>query len=232
MTKNKQETEGKNIQAVEEALSKTEHFIERNQKILLYIVLGIIVVVLGVMGFKKYYIAPLNQEAQAQMFMAETYFNMDSLDLAINGDGNYLGFIDIIDEYGLTESANLAHYYLGIAYLKKGQFEDAIDNLKDFDSDDIIVSSMAKGAIGDAYMELGETDKAISYYEEAHTDHANIFTSPMFLMKAGLAYESMQNYDKALEQYKKIKSDFPKSYEYPDIDKYIIRAETKIKKNS
>ena len=224
MAKEQDTKVGKNIHAVEEALSKTEHFIEKNQKIILYIVGALVVLIGGYMAFKKFYLGPKETEAQSQMFWAEKYFEKDSLNLALNGDGNYLGFLDIIDEYGMTKSADLAHYYAGMCYLKKGQFEEAIDHLKDFDSDDQIVSSMAKGALGDAYMELGDNDKALDYYMKAADNNNNLFTTPMFLMKAGWTYEIMGNYAEALKLYERIRKDYYKSYESREIEKYIARA--------
>ena len=218
------------IVKVEEALSRTEKFIEKNQKLLLYVISGIILIVLGYMGYKKFYIAPREKKAQEQMFMAEKYFEKDSLNKAINGDGNYPGFKTIADEYSGTKSANLAHYYLGISYLKKGQFENAIEQLKKFSSDDEIVGPMAKGAIGDAYAELKNLDKAIDYYIDASELKKNNFTSPMFLMRAGLAYEEQKKYDKAIELYKKIKKDYHQSNEAREIDKYIAYAEGMMKK--
>ena len=224
MAKEQDTKVGKNIHAVEEALSKTEHFIEKNQKIILYVVGALVVLIGGYMAFKKFYLGPKEKEAQSQMFWAEKYFEKDSLNLALNGDGNYLGFIDIIDEYGMTKSADLAHYYAGMCYLKKGQFEEAIDYLEDFDSDDQIVCSMAKGALGDAYMELGDNDKALDYYMKAADNNNNLFTTPMFLMKAGWTYEIMGNYAEALKLYERIRKDYYKSYESREIEKYIARA--------
>lgn len=224
MAKKQKETEGKNIQAVEGALTSTEQFIEKNQKLLMYVVAAIIIVILGFMGFKKYYLAPLEEEAQQQMFMAETYFNKDSLDLALMGDGNYLGFIDIIDEYGMTNSANLAHYYAGIAYLKRGEYETAIEYLEDFSSDDLILSTMATGAIGDAHIELGDIEEGVNYYSKAANNEANRFTTPIFLMKAGLAYEKLGDFAKAAEQYETIKKEYPNSQEAQEIEKFIARA--------
>jgi len=230
MTKEKDTTVGKNIHAVEEALTKTEHFIEKNQKIILYVVGALVVIIGGYMALKKFYLGPKEKEAQSQMFWAERYFERDSLNLALKGDGNNLGFLDIIDEYGITKSANLAHYYAGMCYLKKGQYEDAIDQLKKFDGDDQIVSSMAKGAIGDAYMELGDNDKAIEYYKKAADNNSNLFTAPLFLMKAGWTYEIMGNYEEALKLYERIRKEYYKSYESREIEKYIARAKSMIGK--
>ncbi len=218
------------IVAVEEAFSKTEQFIEKYQKIILLVVGVIVIIVLGFFGFKRFYLGPKEKEAQTQMFMAEKYFEQDSLNKALNGDGQYLGFLAIIDEYGMTKSANLSNYYAGICYLKLGQFDQAIDHLKKFSSSDEFVGPMAKGAIGDAYMELKQVDKAADYYEDAADMRKNDFSTPLFLMKAAMAYEELGKFDKALGMYKRIKADYPRSNEGREIDRYITYTEGLIKK--
>jgi len=218
------------IVAVEEAFSKTEQFIEKNQKIIMIVIGAIILIVLGYFGFKRLYLAPREKEAQTQMFMAEKYFEADSLTKALKGDGNYLGFLDIIDQYKFTKSANLSHYYAGICYLKKGEFQNAIDQLSDFSSSDVLVGPMALGALGDAYMELNNTDKAITYYNKAADKRKNDLTTPVFLMKAGMAYELVGKNDLALKAYMRIKTDFSRTNEGRDIDKYIARLKGLIKK--
>ncbi len=211
--------------AVEEAFSKTEQFIENNQRIILIIVAAIIVLVLGFFGFKRYYIAPRQAEAQSQMFMAEKYFEMDSLNKALNGDGNYLGFLDIIDQYSMTKASNLSKYYAGICYLKLGKFDQALEYLKKFNGKDEVVGPMGTGAIGDAYLELNQPDEAINYYLKAAKQRDNEFTTPLFLMKAGMVYQIQKNWTKALEVYQRIKNDYPRSYEGTQIDKYISYAQ-------
>ena len=218
------------IVAVEEAFSKTEQFIEKYQQIILIVVGVIIVVVLGFFGFKRFYLAPKEKDAQSQMFMAEKYFEQDSLKKALNGDGQYLGFLAVIDEFGMTKSANLAHYYAGICYLKMGQYETALDQLKKFSSSDQFVGPMAKGAMGDCNMELKQVQKAADLYMDAAEMKKNEFTSPLFLMKAGMAYEELGNYEKAVSIYKKLKENYARSNEGREIDKYISFAEGQIKK--
>lgn len=215
------------IVAVEEAFSKTEQFIEKNQKIILIVVAAVVVIVLVFFGFRRFYLEPLEKKAQSQMFMAEKYFEQDSLKKALNGDGQYLGFLAIIDEYGMTKSANLAHYYAGICYLKMGQYDQALDQLDSFSCDDELVGPMAKGAMGDASMELKQVDKAADLYVKAAEMKKNEFTSPMFLLKAGMAYEELGRFDKALEVYKIIKKEYPRSMEGREIDKNIAYAEGK-----
>ena len=57
------------------------------------------------------------------MYQAERYLEMDSLKLALNGDGNYLGFLDIAKDYKFTTAGNLAKYSAGICYLHLGDYE-------------------------------------------------------------------------------------------------------------
>ncbi len=223
MAKKVDKTEDK-IVAVEEALSKTEQFIESNQKTLSIIVGVIILIVFAYFGYQKLYIAPLEKEAQSQMYMAEIYFSQDSLDLALYGDGNYLGFLDIIDEFGASKPAKLANYYAGVCFLKKGEFEDAIDYLEDYSIDDRVIAPMATGAIGDAYLELKEYDKAVSHYIDAAEMDKNDFSTPIFLLKAGRTYEIMEDYSKAVDVYEQILNDFAMSTEARNIEKDISKV--------
>ncbi len=219
------------LENIEESLTRTEQFIVSNQKTISIIIGVIVVVILGYFGFQRYYQQPKTKEAQEQMFMAQRFFESDSLDKALYGDGNSLGFIDIADEYGFTKPGNLANYYAGISFLRKGEFNQAIDYLGDFSSDDYIVGPMALGAMGDAYLELGDHDKAANYYLEAADKMDNDFTSPMFLFKAGQVYEIMGDYDAAVSVYTRIKDDYPRSNEGRVVEKNIARAETKAERN-
>lgn len=217
------------FEAVENALSKTEHYIEENQKSLTIIVMAIIIIVGGYLGYKRFVMSPKEKEAQSQMWMAEQYFARDSFNLALNGDGNYLGFLDIIEEYGITKSANLANYYAGISYLHLGEFETAIEYLKQFESDDKMVAPVAYGAIGDAYVELEDLDEALIFYKKAVNSSENEFTTPIYLMKVGFVHEQNGDYDKALEAYKRIEKEFPNTAEGRQIEKYIARVEVFVK---
>nr|WP_320120376.1 tetratricopeptide repeat protein [uncultured Marinifilum sp.] len=226
--KNDQVTED-NFENLEEALSKTEQYIEKNQKKLTSIAFAVIVVAVAIFAYQKYYRTPLEQKAQNQLFQAQRYFEQDSFKLALNGDENYPGFIDIVDEFGSTTAGNLSQYYAGISYLRIGEFQNAIDHLNSFSSDDFILSALAKSAIGDSYMELGESKKAASNYMDASSLNSNDFTTPIYLQKAGLAYEMTGDYKKALTAYEKIEKDFAKSAEARDVEKYITRAKAMIK---
>ena len=216
------------LENVEEALSKTEQWIEDNQKLLWTILIAVLVVAFGVFGVTKY-MNKRNATASAQIFKAQQYFESEQYENALNGDGNNVGFLDIISDYGSTKTGKLAHYYAGISYMKLGNYQDAIEHLKKYTSNDQILAPMALGAIGDCYMELGDNQNAVSYYAKAARKNPNDFTSPMFLVKEGMTYEIMGNYGKALEAYKLLKKDYPLSNEAFDISRNISFLEEKMK---
>lgn len=226
MAKKRNKTEDQFAQ-IEETLSKTEQYIENNQENLVRIVGTIVVVIALFIGYQKLYIAPMEKEAQVDMFMAELYFQKDSFNLALNGDGQYLGFIDIADEYSGIKAGALANYYAGLSYLHTGDFENAIEYLDDFSSDDIILSSLALGCIGDAYMELEDPETALSYYEDASSYTDNEFTTPKYMLKQAMIHEGNGDYSDALDLYKEIEEHYKTSREGNGIEKYIARAENR-----
>jgi tetratricopeptide (TPR) repeat protein len=212
---------------VEEALGKTEHYIHENRKSLSIIIGAAFLLVGAFFAWKYLYMKPLAEEAQAKVMWAEKWFEKDSLNLAINGHGDTLGFVKIIDEYGNTPTGNLAHYYLGICYRSKGNFKEAIKQFQDYDGNDQITSAISSGSVGDCYMEEGNVEEAISYYLKASGMSHNNFTSPVYLKKAGLAYEGQKNYADAVKMYEKVKTEYNDTPESKDIEKYISRAKTK-----
>jgi len=223
MAKSKKNDNPQGMKNVEETLSKTEQFLEQNYKPLL-IGLAAVVVLVGLFWLAKLYLTKRNNEAQSQMYQAQKYLELDSINLALNGDGNYLGFLDIAEEYKFTKAGDLARYGAGICNLHLGNYEEAIDFLNKYSKKDKVIGSIAIGATGDAYVELGNLDKGISKYLEAAKFAANSFNTPLFLMKAAELYEMNGKYPDALKLYEKIKDEYPTSTEGSTIDKYIARA--------
>lgn len=226
MAKKKNNVTEEQFAAVENTLSKTEQWVENNYKSLL-VGVGAIVAIILLINFINSSQNSSNIEAQDEMFVSVNYFEKDSFNLALSGDGQYSGFLDIIDDYGNTKTGNLANYYAGACYLNLGDNDNAIKFLSKFDANDEIVSSVALGSLGDAYMNIGETDKAISSWKKAANNSQNSFTSPLYLLRAAMALEDKGNYSQAIELYQKIKANYSKSDQGSDIDKYITRASLK-----
>jgi tetratricopeptide (TPR) repeat protein len=223
MAKSKKDDNPQGMKNVEETLSKTEQFLEQNYKPLL-IGLAAVVVLVGLFWLAKLYLTNRNDEAQSQMYQAQKYLELDSINLALNGDGNYLGFLDIAKEYKFTKAGNLARYGAGICNLHLGNYQEAIDFLDKYSKKDKVIGSIALGATADAYVELGNTGKGLTKYLEAADFAGNSFNTPLFLMKAAELYELDGKYSDALKLYEQIKEKYPTSTEGSTIDKYIARA--------
>ena len=207
------------FEQLEGALTSGEQFVEKNQKMIVNVIIGIIVIVAAYFGYNRFISEPKATEAANQIYGAQSYFERDSFRLALNGDGNVLGFIEIIDKYGSTPSGNLANLYAGLSYLYIGEYENAIKYLKAFSSDDLLLSNMAIANIGDAYMQLGDYKQAASHYQKAAASKANDFSTPMFLMKEGLALEQAGDYAGALKSYERVNREYPNSSEARDIER-------------
>ena len=229
MARKQKDVQGdKNLGNIESALSKTELFIENNQKLLVNVLLVILAIAMVIIAGNRYILKPKNAEASASMYMAERYFERDSFNLALYGYGTFPGFLDIIDEYSITKSAKLAKYYAGVCYNETGDHESAINYLSKFRTRDLLTGAAAMSSLGDAYTEIQEYDKAASTYLKAAKKYENSFASPIILKKAGIVYEEMGELDKALEVYKRIGLQYPDSSEGREITKYIGRVEAQL----
>jgi tetratricopeptide (TPR) repeat protein len=221
------------FKTLDEGASKTEAWVEKNQKYILGFIGVVAICVLGYLGYKEYVQKPKEIEATNEMFQAQSYFELaltasakDSIfNLALNGGQGKYGFLDIIDKYGSTKAGNLSKYYAGMSYLNTNNYKEAISYLDDFSSDDAIIGPLAKGAIGDAFVQLGQEDKALGYYETAATMDVNEFTTPRFLLKAGNTALNLGKIDKAIKHFKEITEKYPASAEAAKATANISRAE-------
>jgi tetratricopeptide (TPR) repeat protein len=228
MAKKNKEDNPQGFKNVEETLTRSEQYLEENYKQML-IILGVVVVLVGIFWLGRLWLNKKNDEAQSQMYQAQRWLEMDSLKLALNGDGNYLGFLDIAKNYKMTRAGNLAKYNAGICYLHLGDYQNAIEELNAYSKKDKLIGSVAIGATGDAYVETGDLDKGVARYLEAADMAKNSFNTPLFLMKAGQIFELQKKYTDALKIYVRIQSEYPESTEGTSIDKYIARIKLLIK---
>lgn len=218
---------------LDETATKTEDFVAKNQKIIISVVAAIAVVLVGYLAYEKFVAAPKQDEAAAEMFQAQQNFQQategvasDSLyKLSLKGSEGKFGFVDIADKYSGTDAGNLANYYAGIAYLNTGKFTEAIEYLGKFKSDDIVLSALAKGAIGDAYSQNKKPKEALEYYIKAAEVNKNDFTTPRFLLKAGKTALELGNKEDALKYFNDIKDNFDSSPEAASVDVLIGLAQ-------
>lgn len=192
------------------------------------------VVILGYLGYDRFIAEPKAEEAMNEMYTAQKFFdeavnatqNQDSLyTLAINGGEGKYGMVDIVNEYGSTPAGNLANYYAGMSYLNLKDYTNAVKYLSAFDTNDAVLGPIAKGGVGDAFVQLNQLEDALGYYEEAIQASTNEYTTPLYLMKAAGVAETLGNSTKALEYYKRVKAEFSESDQAKNIDAFIGRAE-------
>ena len=219
------EIKNENAEAVVEAVSKTEKFFQENGKTLSIICAAFLVVCVAVFCWFKFAYQPKVAEAQGQMAYAEQNFRNADYEVALNGDGNSLGFVQIIDEYG-KKAGKAVYFYAGVCELQLGEWEQAIKYLKAYDGKDTILSARAAACIGDAYVGLENYAEALTYFEKAAAIVDNMYAAG-YLLKAGMVAEKLGEDAKALGFYETIKDKYPQSMEGYDIDKYIGRIQNK-----
>ncbi|MDY8137657.1 tetratricopeptide repeat protein [Aquimarina sp. 2201CG5-10] len=229
-----QSTTAEVFNTLDEGASKTEEWVAANQKYIFSIVGIIALVVLAYLGYQKFIQEPKEQEASNEMFKAQQYFDnavngnstlRDSLyNLSLNGGEGKYGFLQIIDNYGGTDAANLANYYAGFAYLNMNKYQEAIDYLDKFKSDDEMLGPLAIGGIGDAFSQLDQVGEALGYYEKAANTKTNEFTTPKFLLKAAITAISLDKPEVAIPYLERIKNEFAGSAEANQVDVHLGRA--------
>ncbi|MBD0849929.1 tetratricopeptide repeat protein [Maribacter arenosus] len=220
---------------LDESASKTEEWVSKNQNYILGFIGVVAIAVLGYLAYLQFIQKPKEAEATNELLYPQQYFEQalnantakDSLyNLALNGAEGKYGYLDIIEEYPGTKAANLANYSAGMAYLDMNKYEDAIAYLEKFSSDDDILGALAKGGLGDAFMQLGQPKDALGFYESAYKHSENDFTTPKFLYKSGVTALELKQNEKALGYFQRIKDEFPTSNEANTIDAFIGMAKS------
>lgn len=216
----------------ENFVTKTLSFFNKYQNIIYGIIIGILVIVLAILAFNRFYLQKKNAEASAQIVKPIEWFvqgDSASLNLALEGDGENDGFLDIASNYKITKTANTANYYAGLTYMKLGQKDEALEYLKKFKKKEDVIWYGCQALIGDIYDDNGDESKAISYYEKAVKGEDPYFT-PIALFKLGQMYERKGDWKKALDAYQTIEKDFYNEYNRMSIAQYVERAKSKVSK--
>lgn len=213
-------------------ISKSEQFIENNQKLIIGVISAILVVVLAIFGINKFVSQPRQQKANEAIFAAEQYFAQGNFNAALYGDSTSndkysVGLLQVIDKYGSTKAGKRAKYEAGICYLRLGHYADALKYLDKYNGKDQLTPVFNEMMKGDAEVEQGNTAAAIKHYEKAANMDDNPISAPFALFKAGVCYMMSDNNAKAVECFKKVKSDYPESSLFAEMDGFIAYAEAK-----
>lgn len=201
-----------------------DNFFDKNQKLISYVVMGIALIAALYFAYKYLYIGPKEKDAANAMYKAEEMFAKDSFALALeNPGGGFDGFLGIVDNYSGTKAANLAKYYAGICYLNLGKYQEAADYLEGYSASDNVTSVTKTGALGDAYAELGDKEKAMDLYKKAASASENEMLAPYYMFKVAMMYQAEGKAQEATEQLQAIKAKYPDSPEANNAEKLLSR---------
>lgn len=206
----------------ERVVDSARDFWGKNNKLITYAVVGLVVVIGGYFAYNNFFKGPAEAKAAEAIWKAEDYFRQDSFKLALNGDGKSPGFLKVISAHGGTKAGNLAKFYAGACYMQLGDFNNAIKQLKDFSTDQVLFELRTAGLLGDAHSELGKKQEAVDYYKKAGTmfekDDAN---SPEYLFRAAMLSQELGKNKEAIELLHQIKDKYPNSQRAFEVDKYL-----------
>lgn len=214
-------------QSKDNQLFVLNEFYEKNKKSVLIGLSAIILLFAGYFYYTKIHLPEKNMKGQGELFIAQRYFGMDSLNQVLNGDGEAPGAPEVAADYSGTPAGNLAAFYTGRTYMDQGQFQEALDYLDDVSFSDEIMSALVICLRGDCHVELGNIEKGAELYWEAAENRDNKFTAPYSYIKAGRAYSELENWDKAAEAYRKVVEDYPEYSTSVNVTKLKAFAEAK-----
>lgn len=213
--------------APDDAYTRTEAFIEKYKKAIAGIIILLVAGVAAYFGYQQLYLKPMDQTASAEMWKAEYYFGVDSLELAAKGDrAGYDGFKDIVEDYGGTQAESISRYYLAVSHLQMGNYKKAVTHAEEVETKNEFVAALAQGVAGEGYVEMGKHEEGVARFRKAISRSDNGLTQPLYLKKAGIVLEKLGRYEEALKLYEQIRDEHPGSEEGKDIEKYIARAES------
>lgn len=226
----------KAFDTLDQSASRAEDFVAKNQKYILGFLTLVAVATVSYLLYQKFIAEPKQEEAANELFVAQQNFQKavddatgtksDSLfNLVLKGSEGKLGMVRIANDYSGTAAGNLANYYTGIAYLNTKKYAEAITSLEKFSSNDVMLSTLAKGAIGDAYAQQNKQKEALDFYIKAADASKNDFTRPRFLLKAGKTSLALGKKADAVKYFTDIKDNYDATPEAQQIDALIGLAQ-------
>ncbi len=212
----------------EVVIEKAKDFWARSGKKIIGVGLVLLLAVGGFWAYKNLYQKPKEAKAADAIFEAEKYFRKDSVQLALNGDGQNAGFLKIIDKFSGTKTANLAKFYAGACYIKLDDNTKAIKYLKDFSTDSKLIQARAYKLLGDAYADSGKPQDALDYYKKAarHFEQDTENSSDALFLAAYLSDRVLKNSKEAVSLYTELKEKFPNTQRGYEADNYLAQLGT------
>lgn len=209
----------------EAVVERAKDFWERFGKTIAIALGAVVLVVGGYLAYKNFVAGPKEKKANDAIFRAQEYYGQDSLDKALKGDGQYPGFEKIINDFGGTRAGELARFYAGSIYLKKGDVNKAVGYLKDFSTDAPQVQARAYKLLGDAYAEQGKGKDAIEQYKKAAAtfEEDDMAASEALFMAGYLADKVLNDKTQAIELYKQVKTNYAQTQWSFEADKYLAQ---------
>ena len=205
----------------DEVLGKSEAFVIKHKNTFVGVIVAIVVVVCGYLAYNTFIAEPKEAEAAKAIFKAEQYFVNGDFETALNGDGINAGLLQVIEENGGTDAANMAYAYAGLCFAQQQNYDEAINYLEKYNGSDKLVSPMVKRALGNCYAHQDNISKAIKLLLEAADEADNVAVSPKCLFDVAAMYEKQGKADKAIELYNRIKNEYPQAPEAVNIDRFI-----------
>jgi len=204
---------------MEQQVSKTEAFFEKNKKAIIGVVIAVIAIVVCGILLNNYYFEPRQDEASTELAKAQEVFQQDEYEKALPL------FQKVANDYSSTDAGNLAQLYIGLCQANLGKWQEAVNAIESFSGkDDAMITPAAEGALGNAYANLNQLDKAVEHLKKAAKMADNNSLSPIFLIQAGEILEAQQKPEEALKLYQEIKEKYFNSMQYQNIDAYIQRV--------
>jgi tetratricopeptide (TPR) repeat protein len=210
---------------LEQVTGGAVHWVEANQKPILFGLLGLAALIGGYFWYSNYK-TKQNDKGYAAVVRAEQRFEQDSFAAALsNPGGGFSGLTDIASKFSGADAGNAAQYQAAVAYLNLGKFDEAIKAMDAFSANGQVAPTMKNGILGDAWSEKKDFKKALSYYKQAGASGGVDDLKAYYLKKAGLLSEVQKDYSGAVAIYKEIKNNYSATSDGAGIDKFILRAE-------